>query len=220
MPRSTRVDLTGKVYGRLTVIAFRPDDTKNAHWLCRCRCGRETVVRASCLTTGYTKSCNCLAREASSVRNRKHGLRSRPEYEVWRLMVRRCHDPRSTSYRDYGARGISVCPRWRASIEAFISDMGPRPSKKHEIDRINNDRGYEPGNCRWTTRLIQSRNKRDTILVEYRGKVSPLSELARKSRVNYDTIRYRLRAGWSAEDALNKPPKGKEFKKATGKEPA
>lgn len=212
MTRSTKADLTGQVFGRLTAVAFRPDDTKHPYWQCVCECGRETIVRASCLTSGYTKSCKCLAREASNKRNRRHGLRSRPEYEVWRLMVRRCHDPRCKSFRDYGARGISVCKRWRESVAAFIADMGPRPSPEHQIDRLNNNRGYEPGNCRWTTRIIQSRNKRDTILVEYRGKVSPLSELARKSRVNYDTIRYRLRAGWSAEDALNKPPKGKEFK--------
>lgn len=212
MTRSTKADLAGQVFGRLKAIAFRPDDTKHPYWRCVCECGRETIVRASCLTSGYTKSCNCLAREASRKRNRRHGLRSRPEYEVWRLMVRRCHDPRCKSFRDYGARGISVCKRWRDSVAAFIADMGPRPSPEHQIDRLNNSRGYEPGNCRWTTRIIQSRNKRDTILVEYRGKVSPLSELAGKSRVNYDTIRYRLRAGWSAEDALNKPPKGKEFK--------
>lgn len=89
----------------------------------------------------------------------RHGLSQTPEYQVWRNMLRRCEDPTDPSYDDYGHRGITVCEQWH-DVAAFVADMGPRPSDKHSIDRIDNDRGYEPGNCRWATWSEQMRNKR------------------------------------------------------------
>lgn len=93
-----------------------------------------------------------------------HGMRSAPEYQVWRGMKLRCHSPTHIRFCDYGGRGICVCDEWRTSFSTFFRDMGPRPSPDHQIDRIDNSRGYEPGNCRWVTRLENMRNRRPRYL--------------------------------------------------------
>ena len=170
-----RLDLVGQRFGRLTV---RSHAGTSAHgkslWLCDCNCGNEATTDARCLVSGKTTSCGCLFSEVARERlekirqtvphgRLKHGhARARtPEYAVWKTMKQRC-SPTSKGYdRElYYARGIRVCARWQASFEAFISDMGPRPSRRHSIDRIDNTGNYEPGNCRWATASEQRRNQR------------------------------------------------------------
>jgi hypothetical protein len=90
---------------------------------------------------------------------RTHGMSSTPEYFAWAAMLSRCHNPANPRYDDYGGRGITVCDRWRADFAAFLADVGRRPSPAHSLDRIDNDRGYEPGNCRWATAYVQARNR-------------------------------------------------------------
>lgn len=89
----------------------------------------------------------------------KHGMSTSPEYNIWRHIIRRCYSPTATAYPRYGAKGVRVCDKWRAGFVNFYNDMGPRPSPKHSIDRIENSKGYEPGNCRWATRKEQSINR-------------------------------------------------------------
>jgi hypothetical protein len=148
------IDLTGQVFGELTVLGRAP---KGKHaltrWHCKCTCGKETIVDRPNLVSKRAQSCGCK-------QGQTHGGSYTPEYTVWRNMRFRCTNPNHPSYKDYGGRGIVVCEEWLKSFSAFIRDMGSRPSDDHELNRINNNGNYEPGNCRWTTRLINVRNSR------------------------------------------------------------
>jgi hypothetical protein len=130
------------------------------------------------------------------------------EYLTWLNMKRRCHETHNPAYPRYGGRGIAVCDRWRHSFVAFLGDMGPKPGPRHSIERIDNDRGYEPGNCRWATPLEQSRNKRNSRLITAFGETKTLSEWADdpRARAVYGVIEVRIRKfSWDAETAISTP---------------
>jgi hypothetical protein len=129
-----------------------------------------------------------------------HGLRRIPEYDVWNAMKNRCHNPNSSGFYKYGARGIHVCDRWRGSFVAFYEDMGPRPSPKHSVEREDNNRGYEPSNCRWATVEEQANNKRWTVYIG--GKT--IAEIAKDTGLSRKTIETRYHRGLSAEEIMEK----------------
>lgn len=164
-------DLAGLQFGRFVVTGQGPStlDT-NKRWWCRCTCGEVRLVWARHLISGRSQSCGCLSRERTSARtsarnkgNTKHGLARRgeahPLYSTWASMVSRCINPKDEGRRYYFDRGIRVCARWRHDFPSFLVDMGPRPSPRHSLDRIDNDGDYEPGNCRWATASQQQQNK-------------------------------------------------------------
>jgi hypothetical protein len=167
-------DLHGRKFGRLLVIGLAPTSTtRDRKWLCRCDCGRDAVVRTGALADGRQESCGCLHSErtaARNVRRTRHGHARKAgasaEYAAWSALRRRCLNPDDRQFAHYGGRGITVCERWLESFDAFVADMGPRPSPLHSIDRIDNDSGYEPGNCRWATAEVQNRNKRGSKLCQ------------------------------------------------------
>lgn len=156
-------EMVGETFGRLTVVEFagyvRRSGARYRQWRCRCLCGNESVALTGSLTSGNTQSCGCRKRDEAAARLTRHGGKHTPEYAVWNGMRKRCENPRNAKYADYGGRGIKVCDRWR-DFAVFMSDMGPRPSPKHSIDRRDNNRGYEPENCAWVLRDEQNRNQR------------------------------------------------------------
>jgi len=193
-------DLTGQQFGRLTAIAFGGIYRMSATWYCRCDCGRYRAARSDHLIQGRTTSCGCFQREGASVRNRTHGFcrrgAFRAEYNIWYDMMFRC---RSNDL--YTGRGITVCERW-LSVEHFIADMGRRPTSKHTIERIDNEQGYFPENCKWATRKEQQRNTRRNHLITHQGKTQCIVAWAEELGINQSTIRSRFRLGWSTERAL------------------
>jgi len=126
-----------------------------------------------------------------------------PEYQSWRMMIQRCTNPKRKGYQHYGGRGITVCDRWRHSFEAFLSDVGERPPET-ELDRIDNDGNYEPGNCRWASASENSNNKSTNLLIEYDGRIQTATEWARETGVSRQVIRSRLAAGWPLDKVLSK----------------
>jgi hypothetical protein len=135
---------------------------------------------------------------------RMRGLSRSAERKAWRDMNRRCSNPLLRCFKNYGGRGISVCERWRV-FENFFADMGPRPSPRHSLDRVNNDGNYEPGNVRWATMKEQARNKRTTRMLTYAGRTMPLIDWAAEVGMRPASVAQRLQGGMSVEAALSTP---------------
>jgi hypothetical protein len=157
-------DLTGKTFGRLTVIRVGMRKAGKVYWLCNCECGKTKNISSINLTKGRASSCGCFRTVLLTEATTKHGhtanWKRSSEYMAWCSMKYRCNNPNNKRYADYGGRGIKVCDRWMDSFENFLSDMGTKPSKAHSLDRINNNGDYTPFNCRWATAVEQNRNKR------------------------------------------------------------
>lgn len=196
-------DLTGRRFGRLIVLG--PTDRRycgNIIWRCRCDCGNEIERPGSMLLRKQTSSCGCYARDYHYV----HGGKDTPEYEIWCAVKKRCLNPNDTAYRYYGGRGITICDRWKNSFASFIEDMGKRPSKEHSIDRIDDNKGYEPGNCRWATRIEQMNNVRTNHRIDVYGESLTIEQAARKYGLNSRTLYYRVIKGWDLEEAVSRRP--------------
>lgn len=216
IPSNSRFqDITGQRFGRLTVLGYAGCHQRRRLWLCKCDCGQSKLAENGNLRSGGTKSCGCLQRQRVAETKTIHGFAAgpakAPEYKVWGAMIRRCHNPKDTFYRYYGGRGISVDDRWRfgddkaSAFECFISDMGRRPSKTHQLDRRNNDGPYCIDNCRWVRPVEQNRNRTNSRTVTFRGDVMPLVVACEIAGLRYHSVFQRIRQGWSEERALTEP---------------
>lgn len=183
MPK--KVDLTGQKFNRLTVIA-KERINKNTFWIVVCDCGNTTKVDSTSLVRGRTKSCGCLSRERSTT----HNLSGTPTYKSWQAMMQRCTNIHDDNYPHYGARGISVCDKWR-TFEGFYEDMGDRPDST-TLDRIDVNGNYSKENCRWATNETQQNNKRTNTRIKFNGKVQTLAQWARELNVDYELLVSRI----------------------------
>jgi hypothetical protein len=145
------------------------------------------------------------AGRVSRVRHGQSGAGLTPEYRSWRHMHDRCLNANDQDYSNYGGRGISICQRWLDGFENFLADMGPRPSPKHSLDRIDNDGPYSPENCRWATQCEQMRNTRRTRLLTHDGLTLPLTDWAVRLGIHKASLRERLMRGWPIDLALSTP---------------
>lgn len=172
--------------GRLTIKCY----VGNSRWLCLCDCGAHTIVGGGSLRSGHTTSCGCFRRQMVGDHFRTHGKSGTAEHQIWKHVIRRCCSKTSPSYYKYGAKGITVCDRWRNSFADFLTDMGPRPTSKHSIDRYPNGAGnYEPGNCRWATSSEQSVNRKTTKFFDFDGQRLPSAHWAAKFKTDKSAFR-------------------------------
>jgi len=191
------IDLTGKQFGRLTVIGKSANRHGRLYWSCVCDCGKSKAIAGRHLSSGATQSCGCL--KATNPSNRKHGLTGTKTYRAYVHMIDRCYNKRDKSYKHYGGRGIAVCDRWKESILHFVEDMGLSPEGL-TLDRINCDGDYEPENCRWATQKVQQNNRRNNVVIN--GK--PLAEYDMAKSTFYR----RCKKGMTPEQAISEPKKG------------
>jgi hypothetical protein len=148
-----------------------------------------------------------------------NGRRATTEYWAWINIRRRCHDSSFRNFADWGGRGIAVCERWRESFENFLDDMGHKPSPHLSLDRINNDLGYEPGNCRWATMKVQSNNRRSSITLSLGDETMSESDWCKRLGLAIGSVSKRLAAGWDTVSALTlrRTPNGAERQRITAR---
>lgn len=203
--RSRGRDLTGRKFGRWTVLHQVPNHGRGRYWLCECSCPAKTrkEVSGHNLRSGQTRSCNCLRVEVARTVNLKHGhartKRHTREYRSWYDAKVRCTYPRAIGYRNYGGRGIKMCERWLHNFSAFLADMGPCP-EGCSIDRINVNGDYEPGNCRWATQAEQARGRRNNHYLEHAGERLVLTDWASRLGMTPQELHRKLQQGYTLAD--------------------
>lgn len=205
MPRR-RIIAVGTKFAKLTYVEELRIKDGHIIGLFHCDCGKTKELYLSNVVRGVTKSCGCYRRE--SPLNRRHGHaidhRATRTYKVWSHMKQRCYDPKNKSFPDYGARGITVCERWKDSFEAFLADMGEAPDGLF-IDRIDNNKGYSPENCRWVTRQVNNANRRNTLRVTYCGNMLTVPELSELTGIDYFALRHQIvKRGRSPAEAVER----------------
>lgn len=183
-PHGNLKDITGQTFGKLTVIRRSITVKQRILWLCRCECGVELDIIGGNLTRGLSTSCG------SGIHRAKHGMIETPEYKAWEAAKQRCLNPAAPEYCNYGARGITFAEEWVHDFLAFFRHIGKRPAGL-SIDRIDNDKGYQPGNVRWATTKQQFYNRRNSVLVTHLGETLSLKDWAVRTGISESTLRVR-----------------------------
>lgn len=200
------LNLIGRTFNRLTVVALHPERTRSnsRRWVCRCECGTTVIVSSGHkLTSGHSKSCGCLQREKAGLRNKTHGMAETQTWRAWRGMKQRCSNPKTEKFSFYGGRGITFCDRWR-TFENFYADMGDCPAGM-SLDRIDPNGNYEPGNCRWESSEVQHNNTRRNVYATIGGETKSVVQWCRLLGISQFTVYSRITKGWTAERSLATP---------------
>ena len=201
------MDLIGQRFNKLIVVEElglrkRPCGKNVKLWKCLCDCGNYTVVDTSSLRRNHTKSCGCLTL--------KHGLTKTRIHQIWASMRKRCHNPNTKQYKDYGGRGIGICAEWDDDENGFVNFLSWAQDNGYSdnltLDRIDVNGNYTPENCRWATKIEQARNTRYNKMITYKGETKCLKEWSEIIGINYGTLLSRLdRSKWSVEKAFETP---------------
>lgn len=202
------IDLSGRRFGRLVVISRgNVTQSHNSYWVCKCDCGNQCLIRGDHLKKGLSKSCGCLNKEAASVRQTVHGLSGSRLHVIWVSMKQRCDNPQNQAYSRYGEREIAVCDEWKNDFQAFYDwAMTHGYESGLTIDRIDNNKGYSPQNCRWATSSEQARNRRSCHFITFGGETRTMIEWAEKTGLPLNVLYLRIvRYGWPVWRALTEP---------------
>ena len=207
--KEKKVFLTGRTFGKLTVLGEVAEINGKRAWLCLCACGNKKVIKHSGLVSDKTQSCGCLSKQILAERNTTHGMANTYTYKKWQGMIRRTvytDIPKNKCYKD-----ITVCERW-GSFENFVVDMGEAP-EGYSLDRIDNKKGYELANCRWVPLERQASNTSRNVVLEVDGVICTVSEHARSRGLRPDLVFDRInKLGWDAIKAIKTPKRVKRGK--------
>lgn len=205
-------NLTGQRFGKLVVISeaepYYPPNSNKRHrrWLCQCDCGKTSIAFQGGLLNGETKSCSCLRRENVGRKKNIHPCSHRL-HSIWSGIKDRCFNPNSPEYKNYGGRGITMCDEWSNNIDGYDNfyEWAVRHGYEENltIDRIDVNGIYEPSNCRWATFKEQQNNRTDNVYVIFNDKKQTIAQWAEELKINENTIRARLRHGWTIEEAFS-----------------
>lgn len=213
-------DRTGERVGKLTIIKRAPnyigkDNKTRTMWECRCDCGNVVIVRGDSLKINHTSSCGCYQKERVSEILKspdihiKHGESKERLRNIWYLMRYRCENPNCESYERYGKRGIDVCDEWSNGEDGYFAfkqwALSNGYSDSLTIDRIDNNKGYSPSNCRWSDDVEQANNKRCNIMISHNGETLTVAQWARKLNISKTVVYRRLELGWDPEIAITQP---------------
>lgn len=204
------VDLTNKRFGRLKVLCRAEDFVSKSgkhrtRWLCQCDCGNTVIIYSDNLKRGKSTSCGCYRNECTRKRSITHGETKTKLYGVWSSIKSRCYNSNTTAFKDYGGRGIIMCDDWKDSFEIF-KDWAYKNGYRDglSIDRINNNSGYNPDNCRWVVSDVQANNRRNNNSITFNGETHTVTEWAKIMNKNPKTIFSRIYTGWNPIDAITK----------------
>lgn len=203
--------IIGEKYGKLTPIkVYGRNKSGLLLYLCKCECGKETIVGSRYLTDGRIVSCGCK-------RARSQKKSNSITYKSWIAAKQRCFNPHNNDYKNYGERGITMCERWKNSFINFINDMGERPAKEYTLDRIDPNGNYEPSNCRWATKEEQSNNRRDNHFICFQDEKLTVSQFSRKYAIGLPYLFYALRQGYYPAEIIVRYKKIQEKKEGRNK---
>lgn len=216
VPNTKAIDRTGQKFGRLTFVEYIGRDRYKTLWKFKCDCGNDYIGDAKAVSSGNTSSCGCYSKESLIKRNQKHGLWKSPLYQKYQDMIRRCYNPDTTRFNDYGGKGVEVCKEWlkeNNGFENFVNwslnngyvEYDPKKTPRKEVptlDRIDNSKGYSPDNCRWVKFKKQENNKSNNLYLFYKNEKFTTKELAEKFDISYTIVKRKYHKGMSGDDIV------------------